>query len=382
MSDPSPRIPMQLLVLDIDGVLTDGTVAAGDASARRVHVRDLDALTRAREAGLEVAFLTGEPPDEVSRVVERCGGGTAVYNAKDKALALRGLAVDKGVPLEAVCYVGDARRDAAALEIAGLGLVPADAHPLAKAAAGVLSVGGGRGAVAEAVDTLLVRSTEAVAERVAGGLDAVRRGAASAVQLVTSFIEARIDEIGALAGLLGRTLQSGGRVLLFGNGGSAAMAQHAATELAGRFKAERGPHPAVALTADSALITAVANDYSFDEVFRRQIVALGRRGDIAVALSTSGRSPNVLNGLSAARDRGLTTVMLTGRNPDPRAAQGCDLCLRVPSGDTARVQEVHLIVWHLVCEFLDGTVARQVGWTEAAEVALGESAASDGGGQP
>lgn len=144
------------LVLDIDGVLTDGTVGNEPGGGRRLHLRDLDAISRARQAGIPVAFLTGEDEREVGWVVARCGGGPVGYNAKDKERGLRKLAGELGADVTEVCYVADARRDADALKLAGLGLAPADADVKARAAASiVLASPGGRGAVADAVDILL-----------------------------------------------------------------------------------------------------------------------------------------------------------------------------------------------------------------------------------
>jgi len=146
----------RVLVLDIDGVLTDGTVGMGPGDGRRIHLRDLDALARARTAGICVAFLTGERREQVAAVVERCGGGTAIYGVKDKVEGLRTLVSEIGAQLADVCYVADARRDAAALECAGLGMTPADADPVAKRAADVvLGEPGGHGAVSCAIDVLL-----------------------------------------------------------------------------------------------------------------------------------------------------------------------------------------------------------------------------------
>ena len=155
MSTGAKRDLPRVLILDIDGVLTDGTVGMGPGGGRRVHLRDLDALTRAREAGIEVAFLTGESAEDMAWIVERCGGGTVVYGAKDKRAGLPALAGKLGVAVADVCYVGDARRDADALRLAGLGMAPCDADPLARNAASiVLGLPGGRGAVSEAVDIL------------------------------------------------------------------------------------------------------------------------------------------------------------------------------------------------------------------------------------
>lgn len=151
---------------------------------------------------------------------------------------------------------------------------------------------------------------------------------------------------------LARHLGRGGRLLVAGNGGSAAEAQHLAAELVGRLRDERMPLSAIALTPDSSAVTAISNDYGFDEVFARQVRAHGRPGDVLIALSTSGRSPNLLAAVAAAKDLGLHTWALTGEAPNPLAA-ACDEALCCPSPDSQVVQELHLVAVHVMCTYLD-----------------------------
>ena len=152
--------------------------------------------------------------------------------------------------------------------------------------------------------------------------------------------------------LIARCLQSGNKLLLFGNGGSAADAQHLAAEFVGRFVRERAGLPAIALTTDSSILTAVGNDYGFEQVFARQIQALGRPGDVAVAISTSGNSANVLEGVKEARKRNLKTIGLTGKDGGALAQQA-DVAITIPSTSTARIQECHIAIGHLFCELVD-----------------------------
>jgi D-sedoheptulose 7-phosphate isomerase len=155
--------------------------------------------------------------------------------------------------------------------------------------------------------------------------------------------------IDVVAGALG----AGYKVLLFGNGGSAADAQHIAAELVGRFQRERRALPAIALTTDTSVLTAIANDYGYDEVFARQVRALGLPGDVAIAISTSGKSPSVLRAVAAARELGLKTIGLTGGDGGALAGQ-VDVALRVSaSTHSARIQEVHILVGHVICELVD-----------------------------
>ena len=164
--------------------------------------------------------------------------------------------------------------------------------------------------------------------------------------------EENLQPVAEAAAAILAASRDGGKVLVFGNGGSAADAQHLATDLVGRFQRERRPVAALALTADSTLLTAVANDYAFDRVFVRQIEALGSRGDLAFAISTSGRSVNVVEGLRAARARGLRTIVLTGRDGGPAGALA-DIHINVPDPSTARIQEAHRTLIHAICELVE-----------------------------
>jgi D-sedoheptulose 7-phosphate isomerase len=153
--------------------------------------------------------------------------------------------------------------------------------------------------------------------------------------------------------LVAGALRDGRKLLLFGNGGSAADAQHIAAEFIGRFMQERRGLPAIALTTDTSALTSIGNDYGFDDVFARQVQALGAPGDVALAISTSGRSPNVLRAVKAARDAGLKVVALTGGNGEPLAA-AADIVLRVSASTlSARIQETHILIGHVICELVD-----------------------------
>ena len=160
----------------------------------------------------------------------------------------------------------------------------------------------------------------------------------------------------AAADRIARALRGGGKLLTFGNGGSAADAQHVAAELVGRFAGERPALAALALTSDVSILTSVANDYEFGHVFARQIEALGRPGDVALGISTSGGSANVINGVVTARRLGLTTVALTGRDGGALGA-AADVHINVPSESRPRVQEVHITILHAICELIEGELS-------------------------
>jgi len=168
--------------------------------------------------------------------------------------------------------------------------------------------------------------------------------------------------IAAAADIVSEALQHGNQVLLFGNGGSAADAQHIAAELVGRFVRERRGFPAAALTTDSSILTAVANDYGFEQIFARQVAATGKPGDVAIGISTSGRSANVLAGVQAALDAGMRTIGLSG-NDGGALATLAELCIVVPQTETSLIQECHSAIGHILCELVDEVLAPSDGAT-------------------
>jgi D-sedoheptulose 7-phosphate isomerase len=152
-----------------------------------------------------------------------------------------------------------------------------------------------------------------------------------------------------------KCLRSGSKILFFGNGGSAADAQHLAAELSGRFLKERASLAGWALTTNSSVLTAIGNDYSFDEIFARQIQGIGSPGDVAFAITTSGNSPNVLRALSVAREQKLITVGLTGKSGG-KMGSAVDHCISIPSDQTPRIQEGHILTGHILCELIEETM--------------------------
>ena len=168
--------------------------------------------------------------------------------------------------------------------------------------------------------------------------------------------EVLAPHIASASRLLTDCLLADGKILACGNGGSAADAQHFAAELVGRFERERPELPAVALTTDTSLLTAIANDYGFEHVFARQVEAFAARGDVAIAISTSGESANVLAGVRCARRLGLETIGFTGETGG-ELADAVDVCLRVPARSAARIQEGHILLAHVLCELVERELA-------------------------
>jgi D-sedoheptulose 7-phosphate isomerase len=164
--------------------------------------------------------------------------------------------------------------------------------------------------------------------------------------------------LGKIAAAMTAALKAGGKILLCGNGGSAADAQHIAGELLSRYEFDRAPMAAVALTTDTSVLTAIGNDYGYEQLFERQVQGLGRKGDVLVALSTSGRSPNILRALDAAKKSGLVTIGFTGANGGDMAAR-CDFMLNAPSDKTPVIQQIHITAAHVICGLIERSIGRK-----------------------
>ncbi|HMM38235.1 MAG TPA: D-sedoheptulose 7-phosphate isomerase [Desulfovibrio sp.] len=180
----------------------------------------------------------------------------------------------------------------------------------------------------------------------------IREHARKGLEIREKFFEERSGQLVEIARAMAVCLARGGKILFCGNGGSAADSQHLAAEFVNRFVLERPPLPALALTTDTSILTAIGNDYGFDRVFEKQVQALGNRGDVLVGISTSGASPNVLTALREARRRELVTVGMTGQQGGEMQPL-CDHLIQVPGRETALVQEIHIAAGHMLCHIVD-----------------------------
>jgi len=189
--------------------------------------------------------------------------------------------------------------------------------------------------------------------------DFVRDQLAATLSVLKQFAEdgAALRQVAEMGSVCAARLAEGNKVLIAGNGGSAADSQHIAAEFVGRLAVERRPLPAIALTTDTSILTAIGNDYGFEHVFERQVRALGMPGDVFIGISTSGRSPNILRAFSAAREKGIITMGLTGAGAD--LIPFCDHLVCVPSKDTQRIQEMHAVIGHIICAIAEQSCVTQ-----------------------
>ena len=182
--------------------------------------------------------------------------------------------------------------------------------------------------------------------------DAIRHELEESARVKQAISDETLETIAQLAEGMISVFKQGGKAIFFGNGGSAADAQHLAAELIGRFRRNRHPFPAIALTTDTSILTALGNDYGFEHVFARQITALGQSGDVLIAISTSGKSPNVLAAGEAAHNQKMKVVAFTGKNPSP-LANVADHKVCVPALDTAEIQQGHIAAFHVICDLVE-----------------------------
>ena len=164
--------------------------------------------------------------------------------------------------------------------------------------------------------------------------------------------KASIKEINSAVNMIIKTIEKGKKIVIFGNGGSAADAQHMAAEFVGRYLIERDSLPAIALTTDTSVLTGIGNDYGFEKVFARQCDALVNNGDLVIAISTSGKSPNIIEGIKTSKNKNAKIILLTGKNNN-KLKHLTDITIRIPSNETPRIQESHRIIIHIICEFVE-----------------------------
>ncbi|HZM84995.1 MAG TPA: D-sedoheptulose 7-phosphate isomerase [Blastocatellia bacterium] len=186
-------------------------------------------------------------------------------------------------------------------------------------------------------------------------IERIHQIAAESIETKRAFFESHAELVARAADLIIQSVKTGGKVLIFGNGGSAADAQHIAAELVNRLNYDRPPIAALALTTDTSILTSVGNDSSFDELFERQLRALGRPGDVALAISTSGNSSNVLRAVAAAAEIGIGTIALAGRDGGKLASE-VDVALVVEARSTQRIQETHITIGHILCELVESAL--------------------------
>lgn len=343
---------IKLVIFDIDGIITDDTVIIDDAGheQKRMNFKDVDAIFELHRRGFKLAAITGEENAMVEYFKNRFPWDYFYSDNKQKKRTIEELSEKLGFLLDEICYIGEGKYDVEPLEYVGLGICPPDSIDEAKRAADViLQNKGGNGCVWELI----------------GILEKYNEG-----DTPNNYFYQRIDEhtqifksmssdqnlinlVMEIGDKIIESFKNGGQLLLCGNGGSAADAQHIATEFVSRFYKERSAMNAEALTVNTSTLTAISNDYSYERIFTRQIEAKGRPGDILIGISTSGKSKSVIEALRYARDNGILSIILMGDFYNFELEQATDYIIRVPSKITPRIQEAHIFIGHLWAEYVE-----------------------------
>ena len=348
---------IKIVVLDIDGVITDGSVIVDmqGKEQKKLNLKDIDAIYELHNEGYKLAAITGENTSIVDYFKQRFPWDYFFQNNKTKKATLQEIAHMEQVAMEEVCYVGDGKYDVESLETAGLGICPADAIDRAKQAADIiLQNSGGQGCLWELIAILRERNEQDIPEnyfcRRLSEHEKVFKMIASDQKLMGTVMFVADDIVDLM--------KHGGQLLLCGNGGSAADAQHIAAEFVSRFFKERKGLPAEALSTNTSILTAIGNDYSYERVFARQVEARGKAGDILIGISTSGKSKNVLEALRYAHSNGMHTVMLMGDYTNFELQDICDYVIKVPSKITPRIQEAHIFIGHTIAEYVENKMLK------------------------
>ncbi len=343
---------IKLIVFDIDGVVTDGSVIidSDGKEQKQVNLKDIDAIFELDRRGYQLAAITGEDTDIVSYFEKRFPWKYFYRGSKKKKETLQQIEESAGISREEICYVGDGKYDVEPLAYAGLGICPANAIDRAKMAADIiLQNDGGRGCIWELVSILEKYNDDGSSHnyfyRRLEEHTNIFKQLASDQELM--------DRVRAVGDNIMEIFENGGAVYLCGNGGSAADAQHIATEFVSRFYKERPGLNAEALSVNTSTLTAVGNDYSFERVFARQLEAKAHTGDMVIGISTSGTSKNVLEALGYAGKNKISTVLLTGGAENLELEDAADYIIKVPSLITPRIQEAHIFIGHVIAEYVE-----------------------------
>lgn len=354
---------IKIIIFDIDGVITDGKkyIDGFGNELKTVLLKDLDTFQLFKKEGYILGCISGEDTAFSRQFIETVGLDFAVLGCKNKIEVLNEKACSYNIAHKNICYIGDGKYDIPVLEKVGLAVCPDDAiDEVKKICDIVLKCRGGEGCLAE-LHSLLLKLEN----------NAYRNFKSKPGDFLVGKISEHIDVLDAVAHsdfvmnsiqkaieMIVSSYKNSGHLFLCGNGGSAADAQHLAAEMVGRFCLERQALSAEALTVNTSILTCLANDYNYDMIFARQLEAKAAKGDMLIGITTSGHSSNVLEALKKAEEMGVGTILMTGEIQEyAEILQYTDCLLSVPSQNTPRIQEVHILMGHMICEEVERRMA-------------------------
>lgn len=347
---------IKAVIFDIDGVITDGKIYTNGREDiyKTLALKDLDALMELKKMGYILGAITGEN-NTFTDYLKKQFSIDYFINSKEKKKNLLELIEKERLCSEEIVYVGDGKYDIPVIEYVEWSMCPSDAiWEVKERAKVILKTKGGDGCIAEVCKWLkdYGHKETNIAEEDRKVLEICRKHSQLAEDICSdSHFQ---DEVVQAAECICKAYKEGHKLFICGNGGSAADAQHMAAELVSRFYLERRGFAAEALTTDTSILTAIANDYDFVRVFERQVEAKGKPGDVLWGITTSGRSENIIAALKQAKQTGMKTILLTGKlKKDSSIRLYTDVCIEVPCEDTPRIQEIHILAGHIICEMVE-----------------------------
>lgn len=343
---------IELIVFDIDGVITDGTIIVdvSGAEMKKLNLKDVDAIFELHKRGYKIAAITGEDTPIVDYFEKRFPWEYFYSGSKTKKDAMLQIEESTSISAEHICYVGDGKYDVEPLRHAGLAVCPANAIDKAKIEADmILQNDGGAGCLWELISILENYNGGITPQNYVYSRLEEHTNIFKTIATDQELMETIIQVADHIIGIFKRE----GRIFLCGNGGSAADAQHIATEFVSRFYHERPGLNAEALTVNTSTLTAIGNDYSFERIFARQLEAKAKPEDMVIGITTSGRSKDILEAVRYAKANGITTVILTGGHDLSDLEIHADYILAVPAKITPRVQEAHIFIGHVIAEYVE-----------------------------
>lgn len=351
---------IKAVITDIDGVLTDGkAIISSGGYGKTICFKDLDSFVSLRAGGILLGVLTGEKDFFTQYIKEKIQPDLFVEGCRDKGRVLKEFSEMHGILLNEICYIGDGKYDMDAIKIVGLGCCPHDAIDAIKNVSDiVLMTDGGNGCISE-IQGIISRFKEHKMDfqyRTANKVMAaeIEKTVKAHFTAVACLLEDRefVASVSEAVERITDSLRQGGKLFLCGNGGSAADAQHIATELVSRFYMERRALNAEALTVNTSSLTAIANDYTYNKVFARQVEAGGKAGDVIIGISTSGSSKNIIEAFKEAKSQNMLTIAFVGKHYEKMVVYA-DIVVSVPAMETPRIQEMHILTGHILCEQIE-----------------------------